>query len=207
MDETDDRPESEPGILELKAGEMPDLGDLLVRMTIEMQAQFEAFRQMRESAEAILAGSPDDAGAKLARADIKAAADAMSLMIRTLEKIEALQRSMAHAEERAMEERLQEEGYDDAKAQLLALVEARAAEIAAQSMARSRAGDDGPGLAPASGQAAAGPPPLPGPTAQSRAQRQGRSIPGPAATSETARAHHDVRRGHLGAQGRHDSHQ
>ncbi len=68
-----------------------ELRHLLNEMTVEMRDQFSTFRRMRTSAEAALQDG-DDAAQKLARADVKAATDAMSLIVRTLEKVDSLQR-------------------------------------------------------------------------------------------------------------------
>lgn len=67
---------------------------------------------------------------KTARADVKAATDAMSLIVRTLEKIDALQRQLAR--DRADAEARRAEEDDDAaiRDRLEALIEARAAERA-----------------------------------------------------------------------------
>jgi hypothetical protein len=76
-------------VLEVKSADAlgsasDELRRLLNDMTIEMREQFSTFRQMREGAVKALADG-DDAAQKLARADVKAATDAMSLIVRTLE--------------------------------------------------------------------------------------------------------------------------
>ena len=97
--------------LERKSAEgalpLDSLARLLGQLTAEMQAQFELFRMLREAGGARLGaerdageggsaeGAGETAAAKLARADIKAATDAMSLIVRTLEKIDTLQRQVA----------------------------------------------------------------------------------------------------------------
>ncbi|HBF32560.1 hypothetical protein [Rhizobium sp.] len=116
--------------LEIKAADLATLhalyADLLNDLTQEMRAQFEQFRILREGAEALMRGE-DDAAAKLARADLKAASDAMSVIVRTLEKIDALQRQLARDRE-AEEDRAgsSSETLDAAQARLLALVETQA---------------------------------------------------------------------------------
>lgn len=108
----------------------PDLHDLLNQLTRELAGQFRTFRTMRAEAEKLLSSSDDDAAIKAAKADIKAAADSMSVMVRTLEKIDALQRSLAHDRALATETSPDAAGYDDAKRGLLAFIDARAEERA-----------------------------------------------------------------------------
>lgn len=65
-----------------------------------MRQQFELFRKLRGAADALISGE-DEAASKLARSDAKAATDAMALMVRTLEKIDSLQRQLARDREEA----------------------------------------------------------------------------------------------------------
>ncbi len=115
------------------AGDGPDTSDelrrLLNEMTVEIREQFSTFRRLRTAAEQAL-DHGDDAAQKLARADVKAATDAMSLIIRTLEKVDALQRQLAR--DRALEaERVADEGgYGEAKARFMRMIEERAFEKA-----------------------------------------------------------------------------
>lgn len=106
-----------------------ELRRILNEMTAEMGAQFATFRNMRASAEAALDGG-DDAAQKLARADVKAATDAMSLIVRTLEKVDSLQRQLARDREEAAEREADEGGYEEAKARFLQMIEDRANENA-----------------------------------------------------------------------------
>ncbi len=104
-----------------------ELARLLADFTLEMRAQFDLFRRLRAAAEALLDGA-DEASAKLARADIKAATDAIALIIRTLEKIDSLQRQLARDRTEA-DERQQLSHDPEALRQKLALmIEARVAE-------------------------------------------------------------------------------
>lgn len=117
---------------ERKAADLPEDGDLrllLNDMTAEMRAQFDAFRALREFA-GLSPGEADEAAGKLARADLKAATDAMSLIVRTLEKVDALQRQMARDRREAEETKTEPQGYDEARRHFLALVERRAEERA-----------------------------------------------------------------------------
>lgn len=118
---------------EIKAAELPEGGDLrllLNDMTLEMRGQFDAFRALREASAPLIGDEGDEAAGKLARADLKAAADAMSLIVRTLEKIDALQRQMARDRRDAEERNAEPQGYDDAKRHFLDLIERRAEERA-----------------------------------------------------------------------------
>jgi len=118
--------------LETKSEVLPgdDLRVMLNQMTAEMREQFAAFVELRKGAE-IAADGGDEAAGKLARADLKAAVDAMGLIVRTLEKIDQLQRQLARDREIEMESREQAEGYAAAKGQLLEIIEQRAEEKAA----------------------------------------------------------------------------
>lgn len=102
---------------------------LLNEMTTEMRAQFSTFRDMRRGADAMLADADETLG-KLARADVKAATDAMSLIVRTLEKVDSLQRQLARDRDLAEDRAVEEDGYGAARDRLLKLIEARADERA-----------------------------------------------------------------------------
>jgi len=111
----------------VSAGE--DLRLLLNEMTVEMRAQFSTFRQMRESAAEALSDG-DEAAQKLARADVKAATDAMSLIVGTLEKVDSLQRQLARDRDIEAERAADKGGYAEAKARFVRLIEERAHETA-----------------------------------------------------------------------------
>ncbi|MCL6708330.1 hypothetical protein M8R20_15120 [Pseudomonas sp. R2.Fl] len=138
-------------VLEMKSLEavspVEELAGLLNELTAEMGEQFRLFRRLRADAEPGLAGEGEADGAdgfgpdgrrtdgarpdgKTARADVKAATDAMSLIVRTLEKIDALQRQLAR--DRADAEARRAEEDDDAAIhdRLEALIAARADERA-----------------------------------------------------------------------------
>lgn len=110
------------------AGE--DLRLLLNDMTREMRAQFDYFRDLRSAAERLTDGEADEAAAKAARADVKAATDAMSLIVRTLEKIDALQRQLAQDRAMEAERHVDTAGLADARTYFLSLIDSRAAEEA-----------------------------------------------------------------------------
>jgi len=123
-------------LLETKAAAEPSpaeaLADLLNQMTDEMRLQFQAFRKIRVDAEALLADTVDDAAIKLAKADIKSATDALSLIVRTIEKIDALQRSLADDRARATEQNFDQAAYDELLAGIERKISARAHERAEQ---------------------------------------------------------------------------
>ncbi|KQW32273.1 hypothetical protein ASE36_02420 [Rhizobium sp. Root274] len=135
-----------PPVIEVKAlGAGADLEGLLAEFTTEMRAQFELFRRLRESAESLLDGS-DEGTAKLARADLKAATDAIALIVRTLEKIDTLLRQLERdrldAEERQLEARDPEVLRAEVEALIAARVEAAVARQVAE--AAGSAGGQGP---------------------------------------------------------------
>lgn len=133
-------------LLETKAAAEPAPAEALQRllneMTEEMRLQFEAFRTIRRDAEALLKGSPDEAEIKLAKADIKSATDALALLVRTIEKIDSLQRSLADDRERAIEQNFDQAAYDELLAGIERKIEARARERA-DIIIRARDGDAG----------------------------------------------------------------
>ncbi|MBX9468269.1 MAG: hypothetical protein KL839_10610 [Rhizobium sp.] len=123
--------EALPEVIEVKAAGAGDLETLLSEFTTEMRAQFDLFRRLRAGAESLLDGA-DEALAKQARADIKAATDAIALIVRTLEKIDALLRQLERdrldAEERMLEARDPEVLRGEVEALIAARVEQAVAE-------------------------------------------------------------------------------
>lgn len=85
-------------VLDLKAASNGDPLDqmqaMLVEMTKELRERFQQFQSQRRRAEEAAGAAEDDAGRKLAQADAKAAIEAVSLIVRTLEKIDSLQRTI-----------------------------------------------------------------------------------------------------------------
>lgn len=98
---------------------------LLNEMTDEMRDQFSTFRSLRRTAERLLSDG-DETAQKLARADVKAATDAMGLIVRTLEKVDALQRQLSLDRERAAEDAADLAGFEGARARFLSMIEDRA---------------------------------------------------------------------------------
>lgn len=113
-------------LLETKSEASPvaEMQSLLNAMTGELRQQFDMFQKIREQAAPKLDG--EEAEAKIAKADAKSAVDALSLITRTMEKIDGLQRGLADAIARQAEE-----NFDDAAYQaLVADIERKIAERA-----------------------------------------------------------------------------
>lgn len=87
--------------LEVKSAEAlaagADLRQLLNEATEELKQQLRLFQRLRREAAERL--DDPDGDHKLARADLKAAADAISLIVRTLDKTDELQRKIDDASE------------------------------------------------------------------------------------------------------------
>lgn len=97
-----------------------NLRQMLKELTEEMREQFCMYRNLRQASEAAFLSTAEDASGKQARADVKAATDQLSLIVRTLERIDALQRVLA--EERAAlsgEDDTDTEDYEAAVAHFL----------------------------------------------------------------------------------------
>jgi hypothetical protein len=134
-------------MLETKSEPPPvaEMQRLLNDMTTELRAQFDMFHRIRARAELAIEG--DEAEAKAARADAKAAVDAISLIIRTLEKIDGLQRGLADAVAREAEENFDDAAYRELLAGIGRKIEERAEERAYLLMAErtaAAAGGTGP---------------------------------------------------------------
>ena len=119
------------------------LAALLDDLTGEMRAQFELFRKLRATAEGLIDGA-DEAAAKAARGDAKAATDAIALIVRTLEKIDSLQRQLARDREDAA--LLSGEGEDEEaiRQELLRIIEIQAEARAKARFAVWQAAAEGP---------------------------------------------------------------
>ena len=118
-------------LLETKAGLSPteELQGLLNDMQGELKAQFDVFKKIRVDAQARLDGT-DDAEVKLAKADVKSAIDALSLLVRTIEKVDGLQRTLAEDRMRADEEALDDDTIAALRAAIERRIEERAEELA-----------------------------------------------------------------------------
>ena len=136
-------------MLETKSEMSPvaEMQSLLNDMTTELRAQFAIFRTIRERAEPGIEG--DEAEAKVAKADAKAAVDSMALIARTLEKIDAMQRGLADALARQAEENFDDAAYrallDDIDRKISERAEERAKVLMEQWTAGAADGTGPPG--------------------------------------------------------------
>jgi hypothetical protein len=104
-----------------------DVTGLLNDMTLELKAHFQFFKMLRERSGGVL--PEDEAGdGKLIRADMKAASDALSLIVRTLEKIDELQRQMVKERDLALDDEAESADYEQAVSFFLERIEALADE-------------------------------------------------------------------------------
>ena len=97
-----------------------NLRQLLNELTVEMGEQFCMYRNLRQASEAAFLSTVEDASGKQARADVKATTDQLSLIVRTLERIDALQRVLAEEREALSgDDDAETEDYEAAVAQFL----------------------------------------------------------------------------------------
>lgn len=147
-------------ILETKAksvSPLDDLQDMLNGMTRELREQMQQFQRLRPAADQKAAASEDEIDRKLIQADAKASIEAMSTIVRTLEKIDSLQRTIAHDRQMLAEQDTDEVEYAKLVALFDSRVEMRAADLVrrrdAQALrdAPDKAADDDPHAAGATG--------------------------------------------------------
>ncbi|MDS7596535.1 hypothetical protein [Agrobacterium tumefaciens] len=124
-----------------------DLRQLLNALTAELREQCRMYQRMREVSEPLLSVAIDETPGKQGRADVKAATESLSVVVRTLEKIDVLQRQIAEERERNADRAEESEDYDAAVAFFLqridALAEQKAAAIcAARGMSLDAAPED-----------------------------------------------------------------
>lgn len=85
-------------VLDLKSEAGPEPLDemqaMLSEMTKELRERFQRFQGQRRTAEQIASEAEDETDRKLAQADAKAAIEAVSLIVRTLEKIDSQHRTI-----------------------------------------------------------------------------------------------------------------
>lgn len=105
-----------------------DMQAMLLEMTKELRERFQRFQSQKVLAERDADGAEDEASRKLAQSDAKAAIEAVSLIVRTLEKIDSLQRTLMS--ERTEAEAARGEPEDEAAlaAEFDKLVETRVME-------------------------------------------------------------------------------
>ena len=73
-----------------------DMQAMLLEMTKELRERFQRFQSQKVLAEADVDAAQAEAFRKQAQADAKAAIEAVSLIVRTLEKIDSLQRTLVN---------------------------------------------------------------------------------------------------------------
>ena len=71
-----------------------DMQAMLLEMTKELRERFQRFQSQKALAERDADAAEDEAARKTAQTDAKAAIEAVSLIVRTLEKIDSLQRTL-----------------------------------------------------------------------------------------------------------------
>lgn len=137
-------------ILDRKAGDTPageELAEMLNGMTRELREQMQMFQMLRQQTDRRITDAGEEIDRKTAQADAKASIEAMSLIVRTLEKIDSLQRTLAQDRERRDAEELDDAGYQSLLGKLETLVEQRAVDRCRErgdgSSAVERRGDDG----------------------------------------------------------------
>ncbi|XHE13760.1 hypothetical protein PCC82_03175 [Agrobacterium deltaense] len=148
---TDTAPETKSRADKLAAEDAARNGELrqmLNELTVEMRDQFHMYRNLRQASEAALLAAAEDASGKQARADVKAATDQLSVVVRTLERIDVLQRLLA--EERAAlsgEDDTDTEDYEAAVAHFLQRIDELAEQkCRARTEAESAVTDEPPQL-------------------------------------------------------------
>ncbi len=112
------------------ASPLDELQDMLNGMTKELKQQLQQFQTLRRAADAALDEGDGEIDRKAVQADAKASLEAMSLLIRTLEKIDSLQRTIAHDRRAEAEAAGADESFEALVAEFDARVERRAEELA-----------------------------------------------------------------------------
>ena len=138
--------------LEIKSAEAlaagADLRLLLNEATEELKEQLRLFQRLRREAAERL--DDPDGDHKLARADLKAATDALSLIVRTLDKTDELQRKIDDAGEADRARHVDDETLDRVCESLNRHIADRAGQLAREQAAagvvrEERPPDDAPG--------------------------------------------------------------
>lgn len=109
------------------------MAELMRRMKAELESQFALFSTAREQAERRLGQDLPEAELKLCRADLKAAVDALSVIVRTLEKVDEMERRIMRDQQDLAAMPGTEADYDRLFASVEAAIEARIAERLAAS--------------------------------------------------------------------------
>lgn len=120
-------------ILETKAeivSPLDELQDMLNGMTRELREQMQQFQRLRLLADGRAEAVGEEIDRKLIQADAKASIEAMSVIVRTLEKIDSLQRTIAHDRQMMAERDFDEAGFQKLQFEFEARIESRAQDIA-----------------------------------------------------------------------------
>ena len=120
-------------ILETKAeavSPLDDLQDMLNGMTRELREQMQQFQRLRRLSDDRAEAAGEEIDRKLIQADAKASIEAMSVIVRTLEKIDSLQRTIAHDRQVMAEQDFDQAGFEKLQAEFEARIESRAQDIA-----------------------------------------------------------------------------
>lgn len=111
------------------------MADLMQRMKTELESQFALFARAREQAEARLLADLPEAELKLCRADLKAAVDALSVIVRTLEKVDEMERRIMRDQQELAALPGSEADYERLMETVERMIEARVAERLASASA------------------------------------------------------------------------
>ncbi|MCF3642624.1 hypothetical protein LXM94_21875 [Rhizobium sp. TRM95111] len=99
---------------------------MLAEMTKELRERFQRLQGQRQEAEALAGDLPDETLRKAAQAEAKLAIEAISLIVRTLEKIDSLQRTLIAAEREAGERQAEPVDIDALAAEFETMIEEKA---------------------------------------------------------------------------------
>ncbi|WP_428414358.1 hypothetical protein [Pararhizobium sp.] len=172
-------------ILETKAqavSPLDALQDMLNAMTQELREQMLQFQKLRRLSDDRADAAGEEIDRKLIQADAKASIEAMSVIVRTLEKIDSLQRTIAHDRQTLAETTFDEASYNAFVAEVDQRVERRARDLFAKYIASG--GPGGPAArgagATSDGTAPRGSPSGEGcPAPDGKENAQARSLSGP----------------------------
>ncbi|PYE36001.1 hypothetical protein C8J35_102385 [Rhizobium sp. PP-F2F-G38] len=109
-----------------------ELQEMLNIMTRELREQMQRFQVLRDMALSQEAAGNGEIDRKQVQADAKASIEAMSVIVRTLEKIDTLQRTIADDRRRDAEAKLETSDYDTMVEALRERIEERAEARARQ---------------------------------------------------------------------------
>jgi hypothetical protein len=115
---------------EARGTSLDELQDMLNTMTKELREQMQQFQRLRRIADETATEGGEELDRKAVQADAKASIEAMSVIVRTLEKIDALQRTIAHDRQLLTDSDFDEAGYKAYAARIEAKIEIRARQIA-----------------------------------------------------------------------------